>query len=168
MLAEDQRTLRFFRLLLRELGFELRSFRFLVAPRGVGAAEAWVRLRYPGEVKALRSRNYQRRLCVVAVRDGDAVGVAARKREMDRELQAAGLDPRGPDERIALPVPTWSIESWLLSILGKSVAEDQRVKHEFSPPDETEALREAARAWAGFATPLPSLVDSRAEMQRVE
>ncbi len=75
VLAEDKRTERFCRALLRELGFKVRRFRFETAPAGEGAAEAWVARRYPDEVKVLRSKNYQQALRLIAVRDGDMVGV---------------------------------------------------------------------------------------------
>ncbi len=91
VLAEDKRTERFCRALLRELGFKVRRFRFETAPAGEGAAEAWVARRYPGEVKVLRSKNYQQALRLIAVRDGDLVGVRIRKQELDQPLEAAGL-----------------------------------------------------------------------------
>ncbi|MCB9664678.1 MAG: hypothetical protein H6732_11240 [Alphaproteobacteria bacterium] len=181
MITEDKRTERFFRGLLVALGFEKRGFRFLTAPSGVGAGEAWVREQYPTEVRYLRSRSYQA-LCVVAVRDGDNVGVSKRKAELDHALTNAGLAVRQPKEAIATPVPTWSIENWLLDLLGhEGVDEGQcpsdapktpwkRVFERDHAADERSALRGAVGAWVSprSAPPeLPSLTDGRSEMDRI-
>jgi len=45
----------------------------------------------------LRRRNYQRGLFLIAVCDGDNVGLAARKADLDGTLPG----PRGEEERIA-------------------------------------------------------------------
>src|SRR5690606_23515650 len=106
--------------------------RFDSAPSGTGAAEAWVRKRYPREVRLLRAKRHQRDLCLVAVRDGDCVGVIRRKLELDQELQFEELEPRQAGERIATPVPSWSIETWLLALLGDAeLPEDVPGKPEF-------------------------------------
>ena len=183
VLVEDRRTERFMRHLLAKLGFDIkrRKIEFKVAPRGKGAAESWVRKQYPGEVRYLRSR-YPRRF-LLAVRDGDAVGVAGRKAELDGALVEADQATRGPEERIATPIPTWSIESWLLDLLGADDVNEQRKPEPVIGPawkqvfegehggDEKNALRNAATAWKEGPPDrpeLPSLVDGRAEIARID
>jgi len=124
VLVEDRRTERFVRHLLDRLGFDARKVRFEPAPSGQGAAECWVLARYPREVRYLRSRQPLRFL--LAVRDGDSVGVARRKQQLDDALAEAGLAARASDERIGAPVPTWSIESWLFDLLGQEGVNEDR------------------------------------------
>ncbi len=172
VLVEDARTRDFVRALLRETGFEDRRFRFEVAPRGMGAAEAWVLRRYPVKVRWLRSKRHQKGLRLVVHRDGDRVGTVRRKQEFDSSLAAEELAERGQDEAIALLVPTWSIETWLLVLLGHDgVDETRSMKAEFGRRSscERDDLRAAARAWSSeFGADLPSLIDGRTELQRIE
>lgn len=173
VLVEDKRQERFIRELLKHRGWDPRGFRFYVAPDGRGAAEAWVRKRYPGEVKVLRSKSYQKNLCLVAMRDGDNVGVTGRKRELDDELVADGQNRRGDTEPIATPVPTWSIETWLLFLQGeRGLTEDTSYKTAFpsTTKSEGQAIQEAAGAWPGPEAAdrlLPSLADGRDEIERL-
>jgi hypothetical protein len=174
VLAEDKRTERFFRHLLQTLGYDKSRFRFQTPPAGTGAAEAWVRKRYPGEIKLLRSKNYQHDLCAIVVRDGDRLGIERRKEELDAELNHAGLGRREPDERIATPVPTWSIETWLLALLGQDEINEAKpfneaFEHRY--PTEKQALKEAARTWCDDPTTgesLASLRDGRLELARLD
>jgi len=173
VLVEDKRQERFVRRLFEHLGFEARNLRFNIAPSGRGAAEAWVRKLYPDEVRALRSRNYQKSLGLLAMRDGDAVGVTARKLELDDELRASGLEARRAEERIAVPVPTWSIETWLLHLLGKeALPEYTTFKNSFPRAGERErsAIQLAAEQWPRPSDEVcaqPSIEDARAEIERV-
>jgi hypothetical protein len=174
ILAEDKRTERFFRHLIGILGFDKRKFRFDTAPAGQGAAEAWVRARYPTEVNWLRSKAYQQQLCLIAIRDGDSVGVHQRKIQLNSALRQKGLQIRQNDERIATPVPTWCIETWLLALHeNRHVDEDDSVKNEFNARhrmNEKSVLVLAAQKWRDdpFAgSSLPSLMDGRSEISRL-
>ena len=88
----------------------------------------------------------------------------------------AQLDQRQKDERIATPVPTWSIETWLLALLGDdSVDENEKQKWNFEKrypyKEEQQALRDAARAWRNRADQVPSvpsLADGKAELRRID
>lgn len=174
VLCEDRRTERFFRRLLTALGFNLRKFTFLTAPSGVGAGEAWVLQQMPREVGVVR-RYHQENVGLLAARDGDAMGVVARKREVDALLKAREMAPRGPDERIALPVPTWAIENWLLDLLGHGGVDERRGPgaagatwkqvFEREHPDEGGAVAKAAEEWGSGR--LTSLIDGRAELDRL-
>lgn len=168
VLCEDKRTEKFVRNLLKHFGYDLRAFKFAIAPHGKGAAEAWVQNEYPDAVRVLRRKRHQR-LCLIAIRDGDSVGVIARKRELDDALRKADLDARTDDERIAVPVPTWSIETWLLALLGgDDIDERQSLKAIFERKYDSSAIREAIRAWPQVdSLGLPSLVDGQDEMSRI-
>ena len=173
VLTEDKRTERFFRHLLETLGFKARNFEFQSAPKGSGAGEAWVRMRYPKEVKALRSQSYQRGRRLIAALDGDTVGTTARKRDLDRALEDQELGVRQPADRIATPVPTRNIETWLLCLLGEpDLDEINDYKRAFETKcsgREKSAIREAVSAWRQMSeTALPSLLDGKEEMQRLD
>ena len=172
VLCEDKRTERFFRHLLDALGFEKRKLTFRTAPSSKGAAEAWVRAAYPLEVGAVRARSREN-ICLLTVRDGDRFGVSHRKNELDNALSEHGMPRRQPDEQIANPVPTWSIETWLLQLLGaKGLSEANSHKAQFDSDfcwDEKAALRSAAEAWVArkSESELPSLQDGRQEIERL-
>jgi hypothetical protein len=177
VVVEDQRTQRFFLRLLSELGFTGR-FTFQIAPSGRGAAENWVLQRAAPEVRALRARPHQR-LGLILVRDGDNVGVLARKQQVDEALATAALSPRQIDERIVLPVPTWSVENWLLHLLGDNEVDEnvrpasggatwkERYERQHGD-DERAAALNAAAAWSRREPALPSVADGRAEMARLD
>lgn len=137
-----------------------------------------MRVQYPGEVKILRAKVHQR-LCLVAICDGDALGVDARKAQLDETLRQADLQARAASERIATPVPSWAIENWLLDLLDEpNINEGKTPSMEAGPSwkqvferaygaDEKGALTAAASRW-GLATPrLPSLADGRVELERI-
>lgn len=176
VLAEDRRHERFFRELLVHLGFDKNRLTFRTAPSGRGDAKAWVRAQsqYPFEVRLLRQKNYQQ-LFLIAVRDGDNDGVAARKTDLDNALRENGLSPRQRDESIALPVPTRNIETWLLALLGDDTIDEitdrkQDFEHSYRG-EERRALQSAAQAWrdkADQVPSVPSLADSKSEMSRID
>lgn len=171
--------------LLEKMGFDKRKFHFSPAPEGKGSAKSWVRKQYPSQVKLLRRKNYQADLVLVAVRDGDEMGCEATKRDLDESLDEEGIPRRQSDEHIATPVPTWSIESWLLTLLGhdgideskgrekNGALETYKLKFERIYPKtaEKKALRNAAVAWSESViapVSLPSLLDGADEMRRLE
>jgi len=175
ILVEDTRTERFFRELLIHLGFERHKLRFRPAPKGRGDAKAWIRAQsqYPLEVRILRKKSYERIFLITAI-DGDNNDPETRKTQLDHALQAEGLRARQDEERIAIPVPTWSIETWLLALLDHEVDEESSKKNSFEgyypPKDERAALREAARQWqrkSDRIPTVPSLADGKSEMGRI-
>lgn len=168
--CEDPRQEVFIRYVLVELGFSKRRMRFQIAPRGTGAAEQWVLAQYPEAVRRLRSRSYQHDLALLAMRDGDRPGFAARQAEMDARLQQSGLTPRAAVERIALPFPQWSIESWLLLLLGEPAAEVQEDKRAFEQRfgDATAVhVKAAARVWPTSGRRSASMRVADAELDRL-
>jgi hypothetical protein len=175
VLSEDPRTERFVRELLTLLGFQRLKFYFKTAPSGEGDAGAWVRAQYPSEVNLLRRKRHQR-LALIAVRDGDNRGYLSRKSDLDVALNEVGFNHRAPRERIVNLVPTWSIETWLLALLGVDPIDEtatRKVEFErsYRGKRESEALRDAADAWhrrANQVPNVPSLADSKTEMRRID
>jgi hypothetical protein len=171
VLVEDRRTERFFRELLVRLGFLDNKLFFRTAPSGKGAASAWVRAQYMGEVRLVRQKRHQR-IFLIVVLDGDSTGMASKKRDLDIALDS----PRHEDERIANLVPTWSIETWLLALLEHSDIDEtssrkQDFERHYPGKQERQGIRDAAQVWRSRAhriPTVPSLADSKTEMKRID
>lgn len=169
ILCEDRRAERFLRRLCER--FEVRVDRVEVAPSGKGDASAWVLSRFPAAVAKRRSKNFQQFLGLVVHVDGDDVGFANRRRQLEQELEA----PRSADEPVALMLPTWSIETWIAALCGSpGVTEEAPLKNKSPHRNlwidgraESESIRSAVQSWPGRGT-LRSLDDSQAEAARVE
>ncbi len=118
---------------------------YVTAPAGINGC-LWVQQRYGEELKKLRAKNYQENLGLLCINDGDATGVDGRKVELNGRQNPA----RQPEEKVAIWVPTWSIETWLLSLLGHAgLDETQSYKATFeknykgAPEQATKTLQDA-------------------------
>lgn len=174
VLCEDVEQERFFRRLCSELKF-LSRVRFVLAPPGAGAAEQWVRSRYPQEVRAYRRQANHLTNGLLVVIDGDRPGVDGRKSQLDEALERDGQEIRRSEDRIAACVPTWSIETWLLWLCGAdSVDEHTPYKRDPTFQRKREAKEvspeRAVEAWFSVqqrSSEPPSLADGRAELARL-
>jgi hypothetical protein len=174
LLCEDAEHRSFFLSLCREFGFQ--AVRVVAAPSGVHKGPqgcAFVQKRYAGELSGSRRPGATR---LIAVIDGDRFGVAARLALLDATCSAAGVVPRNDDDRAAVCVPTYSIETWEMWLCGNDAEEetDYSERSEYDrlcKADQVSAAR-AARAWSrgpriGEPARIPSLVAGRAEMMRL-
>ena len=121
LLCEDTQHEAFVRRFLSATGWQTRTIRVEKAPAGRGSAERYVRRQFPKELKAHRLRPVNQALVVIL--DGDRVGVEERVRQLNEACETAGVNVRTPDERIAVLVPTWNIETWLSYLSGETVDE---------------------------------------------
>ncbi|HEX3556440.1 MAG TPA: hypothetical protein VIA62_24735 [Thermoanaerobaculia bacterium] len=121
LLCEDKQQEAFARRFLNAIGWETRAMRVEKAPAGRGAGEQFVRERFPRELKAHRSRPVSQALVVMM--DGDADGPAARLQQLGKASHEAGVAERARDERVAVFIPTWNIETWLVYLDGGHVDE---------------------------------------------
>ena len=80
-----------------------------------------MREQFPVELRELRRRAVYRGLIVML--DGDKLGPLKRKEQLDEACRQHGVEPRSAADRAAVLVPTWSIESWLAYLDGKTVDE---------------------------------------------
>lgn len=190
LLCEGARDRRFLEALCDLWGIDAHQRNVVVVPPGTaGDAKNWIRKRYTdpekGLVRLVLSKNFQAKLGLLVMIDGDNLGYEARKRWLDDGLEAAGRPRRGADDRIAVFSPSWSLETWLLWLWGEadvdelaSFKEDGRTggperaarfRAACKEPQNTE--RSAANAWN---TPrmetearVPSLADARIERRRL-
>lgn len=173
ILCEDRRTEQFVCRLCKR--YDVRVEHVAPAPAGKGSASAWVRLKYATSVRKRRSKNFQANLGLLVVIDGDNVGVEGRLRELAQQLEDAAIDPRGPDEAIAVFVPTWSIETWLAHLTGADGVDekaplklDERYRVLWNEPKAaSETIKTAVAGWDDSSTPLPSHRAALAEARRI-
>jgi hypothetical protein len=126
-------------------------------------------------VKLHRSKNYQKNLCLLVAIDGDNKGVTVRKLELDQALIDAKVEARRDDEPVAVFVPTWSIETWLASLVGASphderlpLKDDSTVRHLWQDDQgETQTITKAASQWRVGPPLLSSLADAYTEGLRI-
>lgn len=155
------------RLLEEVFGLKPRAIRTNTAPRGSGDAKAWVLSQYQRDVLRLcRVKRKQQRLGFLVIADGDNAGFRGR-------LRTFNPDARDPDDRIALLVPTWSIETWVLWLTDGAprITESVSLKHRLPPTDFRTCLRKAVAAWRtpkpGEEQAVPSLDHARGELLRL-
>jgi hypothetical protein len=174
LVCEDRLTERFVRRLCEEHGIELLRDGVHVAPSGKGAATAWVIDQYAHQVSSRRSKNFQHRLALLFVVDGDSVGVDARLRALEQRLSEQRRPPRTADEPIAVFVPTWSVETWIAHLCGEpDVVESEPLKRDprlrrLWDDDLKSSLGRAAENWAARPTTLHSLERAYSEAPRIQ
>lgn len=127
LLCEDKLHQVFVRRLLKRL--EFRVFPVDLPGGNEGAAEQYVREKFPREVSRWRAKSHQQNLALVAVIDADNCAVNERKGQLDSQLQEQGMTVREGEERIAILVPKRTIETWIASLRGQSVDEQTDYKH---------------------------------------
>jgi hypothetical protein len=121
VLCEDSQHRVFIYRLLKAFGLH-RRLRMEVAQEGEGAADQWVRERYPDEV-AVHRRSTMAVGLVTAI-DADKNSVRFRYQQLNEELDANDLEHRKRDEQICLLVPKRNIETWIYALLGNEVNEE--------------------------------------------
>lgn len=124
LLCEDKQQEVFLRRFLKRRGCSERLARVEVAPNGRGAANNFVLSRFPRELSAIRRDAVNRKLIVMI--DGDAHGVAGRRRQFAEKCAAEGVPARAATEPVALVVPTWNVEAWLAYLGGATVDEAKK------------------------------------------
>lgn len=159
ILCEDTQHEAFLRRFFSIMGWS-KPFRVVMAPPGQGAADAFVRRRFVKELREHRRRHVDR--AVVVMVDGDARGVARRIRELDEACQESGVPPRSGEDRVAVFVPTWSVETWLAYLDGETVTQDRqdypRLRRERECREHVDRLVEMCRAGSLRQPEPPSLL----------
>lgn len=135
LLCEDQQHEVFVRRFLKADGWILRDLRPMVSPSGRGAAEQFVRERFPKELRELRSRGGERVYLIVMV-DGDADGVRARKASLSKACAEQGVPPPRDSDNVLICVPTRNIETWLAYLAGDQVDESRKDYPRLTKPSD--------------------------------
>ncbi len=168
LLCEDTQHEAFVRRFLAKRGITGRRLRVLKNP-GQGAADAWVRNRFPTELAAIRKRPVETRLVVVI--DGDRFGVSDRRKELDERCRATEVEPVEITDPVALIVPTWNIETWLAYLDGEAVDETKsdypRLKRERECQQHVDALHRMCQNRSLREPPPRSLRSACDELERL-
>ena len=124
LLCEDKQQEVFARQFFIRRGFDRRKIRVNISPQGKGAAERYVRNRYPREVRRHRSKSAHLSICLAVVIDADTYTVAQRFSQFDSELEDSGQRNRQAVEKIAVFVPRRNIETWIHYLREQAVDEE--------------------------------------------
>jgi hypothetical protein len=133
LLCEDQQQETFIRRFLANTRWS-RKPRVVIAPPGYGSAEQFVRTQFPAELLEYRRNRHRVTLALIVMIDGDQKGVNGRLNELNEACRSAGIAFRRPDERIAIFIPTWRIETWLAYLNGTDVDEGKNDYPRLSRP----------------------------------
>jgi hypothetical protein len=117
--------------------------------------------------QACASKKNQPNLGFLVVVDGDNQGLDARKRETCGEP-----DKRQTGDRIAICVPTWSVETWVCWLCGdKKVRENRSYKEDLRDAEYSKQVKQATETWEPVLEDerqnVPSLSDARGELARL-
>lgn len=109
LLCEDTQHEAFARRFLNRMGWSTRRMRVEKGSDRGGSAEQFVRKRFPTEIEAYRSKRSSVGQALIVVLDGACT--------------SGGKKPRRTDERVAVFVPTWRIETWFAYLDGETIDE---------------------------------------------
>ena len=123
LLCEDTQHEAFARRFLSETGWDTRRLRVERAPGGRGAADQFVRERFPVELTVYRRKQASVAQALIVILDGDSRGIHARQAALDEACQSNGIEARQGNERVLVLVPTWNIETWIAYLDGTTVDE---------------------------------------------
>lgn len=123
LLCEDKQHEAFLRRFLEKQGLSTRHCRSIIAPPGKGSVEQFIRDHFPSELKAYRKNRHRVKEALVVMLDGDSRGVKERLNELEDACKSSGIVQLQPDERVAIFVPTWNLETWFAYLRGESVDE---------------------------------------------
>jgi hypothetical protein len=121
VICEDKQHKSFASRFLRSMGWDKHEIRIKQCSLVKGAGEQRVRELYAEELKRYRKSHVNRAL--VAIVDGDTFGVRERMRQFDRRCEELQIQPRQKKEKVAIIVPTRSIETWIEYLEGNTVNE---------------------------------------------
>ena len=174
VLVEDRALERFVRECLHALGVHTTGNPGCPIPRRAGLREAVDRPRVsrPGPER-IAERSFENIALIVGT-DADEQTVQQRVLRLNEMLQEVGHEPRASHERLALWIPRWNIETWLLFLSGRDVHEAANYKGQAREVDPKAAAREFIRRFRrylqdpGAETHLPSLVSAFDETKRIQ
>ncbi len=173
ILVEDRTLERFIRHCLLQLGAHPRELYVLPFPAGRGSGKQRIDLQYPREVQAYRRKRFENIALVVGT-DADEQTVQQRAQRLADTLRATGCDERTDQDRIAIWIPKWNIETWLLFLKGEEVHEEVNYKNQAGEVSIKTVAAEFVRRFRQWlldpdaAGLLPSLVSAFEETKRIQ
>jgi hypothetical protein len=83
---------------------------------------------FPAQVHACRQRHKRAKTLLIVVVDADEFAVDERRLQLNAHLKLAGLAELTADDPVALLIPRRHVETWIRSLLGDTVSEDDDCK----------------------------------------
>ncbi len=123
LICEDSQHEAFTRRFLKGMGWNTKEFRVAKSPSGGGAAEQWVREKFPNELKVYRQRRTRAASALIAMIDADSKNVQDRINEFGNECKDK-TPFRTRNEAVAILVPKRNIETWIHYLNGEQVDEE--------------------------------------------
>lgn len=124
LLCEDNQHEAFTRRFLKGMGWNTREIRVEKSPAASGAAEQWVRITFPKELRIYRSRKNKAGSALIVMIDADDKSVQERIAELESECNSQQLEFRTGDEAVAILVPKRNIETWIHYLNGNRANEE--------------------------------------------
>lgn len=109
-----------------------------------GGNEVWVRRQFPVELHACRQRQSRAQTLLVVFLDADTFSPEQRRQQLNLELKKQELDELMPQDPVAILVPRRHIETWICSLCGEKVSEEDDCKKWDKPSKD--AIRTAAES----------------------
>ena len=148
LLCEDSQHEAFARRFLKGMGWNTRELRVEKSPSASGAAEQWVRERFPIELRIYRKRKPLAASTLIAMIDADSKNVQDRINEFQKECKSHQVPFRTRDEAVAIVVPKRNIETWIHYLKGEGVNEEDT----YSKLDRERGCKPAADNLVKFCT----------------
>ncbi len=110
----------------------------------------WVLDQFPRQLHACRQRHKAKaNTQLIVFIDADKFDVDERRRHLDERLTRAGYDRLVADDPVSLLIPRRHVETWIRSLRGHQVAEDDDCKGWEKPTKDD--IRQAAQIVFGWA-----------------
>jgi len=172
ILGEDSAHLRFCRTILKDLGVHPREISEKIANPGDGAAEYFVRNRFPVELSGLRRKQNSQKVRLIVCIDADRNTLSKRLSDLDIACESYGICPVSERDKLARWVPRRNIETWISFFVGTvEVNELDDFKQNFERAQYNHAARDWIQVFRSTddvrSACLPSLIHSFSEFERV-
>lgn len=123
ILCEDSQHEAFIRRFLKGMGWNTRELRVEKSPSAGGAAEQWVRERFPDELTIYRQRRKRAASALIVMIDADRKKVEDRISEVRSECLSRQIPFREDGEAVGIAIPKRNIETWIHHLNGATVNE---------------------------------------------
>jgi hypothetical protein len=115
-----------------------------------GGNIGWVLDEFPRQLRACRQRHKTKAdTQLIVMVDADTLDADERRRQLDERLTREGYDKLAGSDPVVLLIPRRHVETWIRSLLGQQVSEDDDCKGWDKPTkDEIRQAAQTAYGWA--------------------
>ena len=160
ILCEDKLSQCYIRRFLLAQGISRRKI-FPSALPAAGCGEQYVREQFPRYLQALRSKNFNATVLVIAI-DADKKTCSEREAQLQAACSACAVAPWSKNDKLLLFIPKRAIETWIKHFAGETVDEEHDYAH-FLNGHESDCYQAADKMARDFS--LPSFSSSLISLQ---